>query len=178
MNKESGFTLLELIVVLAMLGIFFALGAAALPRDKFAVSQAAKGLARDFQAARFEAISRNWFVGLHLDPATNTYLIYCDNPRNAVTDCTRPDFNPDPSAAASNKKYDPGSDVVLKTVNLTSSYGPVVKFAVAPTSNVPTVFDPRGTVYNVANKTILVSNSSGKFTVKVILSQQGRARLE
>lgn len=177
MNKEFGFTLLELLIVLAMLGIFFALGAAALPRDKFAVSQAAKGLARDFQAARFEAISRNWFVGLHLDPATNTYVIYCDNPRNAVTDCTREDF--DPSDAASNKKYDPGSDVVLKTVNLTSSYGPLVKLAAPSTPYSPTVFDPRGTVYNgAAGKTIKISNPRQSYTIKVILSPQGRTRLE
>ena len=177
--KNSGVTLLELLIVLAMLGIFFAIGAVTLPRDKFAVSQAAKGLARDFQAARFEAISRNWFVGLHLDPATNSYLIYCDNPVNGtigniITDCRDPDF--DPFDKASNKQYDAGSDVVLKTVTLSNDYGSLVKLV--PANYSATVFDPRGNVYNAVNKTIQLSNARGGYVQKVILSQQGRARIE
>ncbi len=177
-RRELGVTLLEILIVLAMLGIFFAVGAAVLPRDRFAVSQAAKGLARDFQAARFEAISRNWFVGLHLDPGTNSYFIYCDNPGNgtpgdATTDCRNPNF--DPVIAQSNKQYDVG-DVVLKTVTLSNDYGSLVKLV--PANYSATVFDPRGNVYNAANKTVQISNAQGNHVQKVILSQQGRARIE
>lgn len=116
----KGFTIIELVVTLAFVGVLFSIGFVLVPRGGFAVAQASETLARDFQLARFEAISRNVCAGLVIDGATDTYLIFAD----ADADCS----------------YDAGGDLVIKTVDPGTTYG----VEIASASHTPFVFDTRG----------------------------------
>ena len=68
MRSPYGLSLIELVVVLAVLGVFLTLGVPHLNPDPQAVNQAAWGLGEQVVQARLEAIRQNSFVGLLLDP--------------------------------------------------------------------------------------------------------------
>lgn len=180
MKKTSGFTLIELIIVVAIIAILLAISFS-VPKDRLAVGQAAQGLSRDLQATRFEAISRNWFVGLHLDTSNNTYIIYCDNPAvdpgntSRITDCRSDKFDPNP--ALSNKQYDT-SDIILKRVNVATDFATRVTIPAPKTAYSATIFDPRGILATAAAKTITLGNSSGSYTKSIALTQQGRVKIQ
>ena len=63
-GRGAGFTLVELIIVIAFLGIVLGIAWGALPRERLQITQAAEGLARTVEKARFDAIGHNNFVVL------------------------------------------------------------------------------------------------------------------
>jgi type IV fimbrial biogenesis protein FimT len=146
-QKRSGFSLLELLVVIAVIGILVAIGFVNLPRDRFAVNQAAEGFARDVQLTRFEAIRRNEFMGLRVEPSQNRYFVYIDLNRN--------------------NQYDEG-EPITKTVDLGAS-GVVVMNE----SAYSITFDTRG-VYRTIGRNIGVSNQGSTYYRRVCVSTQGR----
>ncbi len=152
-----GVTLLELLLVIAIIGILGAVGFAAVPRDRFAVNQAAEGLARSFGLARLEAVRRNEFVGLQLESvaAGNAYSLFVD--------------------VNGNGQYNVG-EPVIKRVQFAGSAVSIKSVGAGPTRSL--VFDARGMTYGIFTGTIEFANLSGSYSRKVIVSQQGRARLQ
>jgi type II secretion system protein H len=146
---QQGFSLLELLVVIAVLGVLLGIGFVNLPRDRFAVNQAAEGLARDVQLARFEAIRRNTFVVLQIDADNNRYQIV---------------------------ERDGGA--VFKRVELGSSSTPQARIASvdAPANNL--VFDPRGIGIGLGPQAVVIGSTATDYSKTVRLSQQGRASIE
>jgi type IV fimbrial biogenesis protein FimT len=85
--RQAGFTLIELMVVVALVAILLALAAPSF-RDTIARNRlegVASELATDFQYARSEAVSRNAQVGLFV--GTNCYTVFTVGSTDA-TSCT------------------------------------------------------------------------------------------
>ena len=88
---RRGLTLLELLLVLGILGVFLGLALPLLSPNRLALDQAARSLATQVTRARLEAIRRNAFVGLQVfTEGAGGYLLFVD--QNA------------------NRRYDPGEE--------------------------------------------------------------------
>jgi type IV fimbrial biogenesis protein FimT len=148
LTHRHGFTLLEVIIVVTILGVLLTIGITQLPRDRFAVNQAAEGLARDVQLTRFEAIRRNEFVVLRFDVAANGYQL-----------------------------IERDSGTVIKRVTFGDAATPQVRLAsVTPSGDV--LFDPRGITRSNQEVQVLFSSRTSDFTRAVLISQQGRAVIQ
>ena len=176
MRRAAGFSLIELLIVIAILGVLLAIGYANLPRDRLAVNQAAEGLARDVQLARFEAVRRNWFVGIHFETGEggSRYLIYCDHPGSGNGDCRSHDFDPDPSL--STRSYEEG-DAILKEVRLGAG-GNTLAFIEEVDGADDILFDPRGVAVTAANHTVSIASSRSDYLKDVVITPQGKASIE
>ena len=147
-NPSKGISILELLVVMAIVGILAGLGFVNLPRDRFAVNQAAEGLARDVQLARFEAIRRNSFVDLRVDQAENRYRI-----------------------------IETDTDQIIKTVSLGGSATPQAEFGDVTNDGIIR-FDPRGIGVGAAGIDVEIRSATGNYTRDVRINAQGRASIE
>ena len=58
-QSRLGISILEVLIVVAVLGVVFGIGFQALPRDRHLVNQAVERFERDLQRSRFNAISYN-----------------------------------------------------------------------------------------------------------------------
>jgi Tfp pilus assembly protein PilE len=58
-HRTSGISILEILLVIAILSIVFTIGFQAYPRDRILVNQAVERFERDLQRSRFNAISFN-----------------------------------------------------------------------------------------------------------------------
>ena len=72
-HDRRGFTFLELLVVIAVLGIVFAIGFRAFPRDVIIVNQAVERFERDLERVRFNAISYNTVIVFSINSGTDSY---------------------------------------------------------------------------------------------------------
>ena len=152
MHSQRGIGLIELLVALTIIGILLSMGFTSLRRDRFAVNQAAEGLARDFQLARFEAIKSNEFLGIEVEAATDRYRFLVDQDRDGALD-------------------DAAGDAVTKTVRLGSEQG------VDVTTDLTFIFDPRGIALSLATGAVSLGNRSGDYIKTVCISAQGQAHI-
>jgi type IV fimbrial biogenesis protein FimT len=87
-KAKSGITLLELILVMAILGILLSIGPFLLPRHGFAVRQEAGSISRLVKWARFEAVRRNVHVGVRVS-GTEGFEAYTFDPVDGTSESIR-----------------------------------------------------------------------------------------
>lgn len=148
--KTAAFSILELLLAVAVVGVLVAAGFLVMPRDRLAVRQAAEGLARDVQLARFQAISRNTYVVVDVRPADNGYRI-----------------------------MERDSGVVLKSVSFADG-GRTARAAILGVNNEANdiVFDPRGIGIGPGPQSVVIGSPSSGYSVTVAISQPGRVTIQ
>lgn len=151
----AGFTTMELLVVIAVLGIVGAIAFVVLPRDRFAVNQAVEGLVADVDLARASAIRGNQYVRLAIEPDQNRYRLV------AVTWT---------GSGWSELRE-------LKVVGLSDSRTQTARIDGSSTLN-DLFFDPRGNAIGQGTQTIVLASGSSDFTRTLAISQQGRVSLQ
>ncbi len=85
-KSEAGFSLVELMVVVAIIAVIGAIAVPNMSPANARLKQAARELYGNMQRARMEAIKSNQNVGIVFDTVNNQYLL-CQN-ANSDNDCT------------------------------------------------------------------------------------------
>jgi len=80
-NREAGFSLMELIVVIALIGLLAGVGLPAMQEwlDRYRVRTAADELASMIQLQRMRAVSQNTDFSIDFDEDAGTYTLYEGN---------------------------------------------------------------------------------------------------
>jgi len=166
MRQVGGLTLIEIIVVLAVLGILLTIGLGYFNPDRIAVSQASQVLSSQVNRARLEAIRNNTSGGITMNTAGNgSYQIW-------VLDRTT------------------NNRVVLQTLTLGQGDFPRVRCQsatlTASTTSTTTcpnagtysfTFDARGVPQDQGRISIVLSNFANTFQRTVCINQQGRSQV-
>lgn len=163
MKQAIGLSVIELIVVLAILGILLAVGGGVLNSDRIRVNQAAQVLSADVTRARMEALRRNLPVGLRFDFASgaNRYEIVADTDQNGLDDN---------DLVISRTQFGAG-----EWGRVQGSFRQCTPADVAAVASAQVVFDARG-VYQLATSRS-VQLSTGPYNRFVNINQQGRAQI-
>lgn len=163
MQRASGLSVIELIVVTAILGILIALGGGWFNSDRMRVNQAAQVLSADVTRARLEALRRNVPVGIRFSfgSGTNRYEIVADNDQNGLDDS-------DP--VISRTQFGAG-----EWGRIVGSLRQCTAADAAPSASAEVVFDARG-IYQLATSRS-VELSIGSYSRFININQQGRAQI-
>jgi type IV fimbrial biogenesis protein FimT len=167
MRRSRGLSLIEIIVVLAVLGILLTIGLGYFNPDRIAVSQASQVLSSQVNRARLEAIRNNTRGGVRFNTAGNGSLQVWVEDRN-----------------------NPNSRVVLQTITLGQGDFPRVRCQSASlvassstTTNCPGAqnydftFDARGVPQDQGRLSIVLSNFANNFQRTLCINQQGRSQV-
>lgn len=163
--RQPGFSVIELVVVLAILGVLIAIGVGVFNTRNFGVTQAAQILSADVARARLEALKRNVLVGLRFNFTSGggQYQVAFDSNDDGTLD------NTDTAI----------STVVFGQNELGGVKGEFRQCTSADAAAVTTatiVFDPRGIYQLATSRTVQLSNGAG-FKRFVNINQQGRAQI-
>lgn len=163
MKRARGLSVIELVVVTAVLGILIALGGGWFSSDRMRVNQAAQVLSADVIRARLEALRRNVPVGIrfNFDGGANRYEIVADSDQNGLD-------NNDP--VISRTQFGAG-----EWGRIEGSLQQCTAADAAASTSAEVVFDARG-VYQLATSRS-VQLSIGSYSRFVNINQQGRAQI-
>ncbi|MGD8330915.1 MAG: GspH/FimT family protein [Acidobacteriota bacterium] len=86
-RREAGYSLIEVLVVLALLGLMVLVGLPAMQDwlERYHTRTAAQTLAADMQLQRMRAVSRNATHSIVFDAANGTYTLWEGDPVNGLT---------------------------------------------------------------------------------------------
>ncbi len=149
-NKQSGFTLIELIVIIAIMAVFAGI---AVPNflsymPKYRLNGAARQVMGDLMAARMKAVSQNCDVAVTFASGNPEYEIWTDSDNDDIED---------------------SGEVITK--NIQSNYHDVT---IDTDRNIK--FSPRGTASSYGIIALSLPNSAGSKDVKVHIT--GRVKIE
>ncbi len=151
--RAYGFGLLELLVVLAVLGVALALLPPRLNPDGQALAQAGRALVSEVNRARLEALKQNRFVGLHFDPqGAGRNLVFVDEDDS--------------------RSFTPGDRVLGE-----KRFGEEPFGRVRLTTGGSLLFDPRGIPFGVPGLELVLENRTGSQSLRVRIGPQGRAEV-
>ncbi len=153
MDKSQGFSIIQLIVVLAIVGILVGIAASSFPRGDIELKQAARSFAISVQKARSEAIRKNKFVGI-IVPTNNSFSIFVDE--------------------NSNTNYDSATDTIVSLINFAIDYPSV---SITKSSSNKIIFNPRGFARVGIAQTIKFSSFRSSSTVNVDIGSQGETKV-
>ena len=150
----EGVTLIELLIVVAIVGVLMGIAALSIHPDRIAVNQAATGLANSVARARFEALKENTNAGLQFSmTGSGSYLVCLDQNLDGACDATQ---------TLSTVSFGTGDNSRVRLTNATS----------------PTVmFDRRG-IALTAGSTVTLSNRSGSYNRNVVILATGKAEVQ
>lgn len=94
-TRTAGFTLLEILLTLGILGVLSTAGYLLMPRDGLQLREASRILSSDLTRARSEAVRLNANVAIDMESGTScgTYCIFVDTNRDGTPDAN---FDLDP----------------------------------------------------------------------------------
>ncbi|MCD6399947.1 GspH/FimT family pseudopilin [candidate division WOR-3 bacterium] len=149
-NKQSGFTLIELIVIIAILAVFAGIAVpnflSYMPKSR--LNGAARQVMGDLMAARMKAVSQNCDVAVTFASGNPEYEIWTDSDNDDIED---------------------SGEVITK--NIQSNYHDVT---IDTDRNIE--FSPRGTANSYGNVNVKLTNSASSRLVKVNIT--GRVMIE
>ena len=159
-QRTKAMTLVELLLVLAIVGIVLALGANTLRSDGIAVGQAATATVGVLRATRFEAIRRNSAVGIEFRVTDNLWRRFEDRNGDRI-------FS--------------SGDLEIERFEISNRF-PQVKIKSATVGGNPAtvynvVFDSRGFVRSTLAGKLVLTNLAGDSTKAIEFNLQGRARV-
>ncbi len=161
-KTRAGFTLLEMLVVLGILGIFFALGIPMLrPPSSYLLANDLKAMV---QQARFEAIKRNTPVAVVWNSTTRTFVTRFDQTNTTFAAPGSACTNTTPEGLLNTKRLDDYRNISV-TTNM-SGNGVVW---------LPTGLN-RSCGGGVGNSTTTIGDGSNSYNV--VISVSGRVRIE
>ena len=147
--------MLELVIVVAILGILLAITFVALPSDRTAVNQAARGFAEQFPRARIQALKEDAFAGIRvLTTGNGSYEVCVDQD--------------------SNRQCDTGESIQTVTMG----QGDNSKIRIASSTVSQFIFDPRGIPFAASGGNVVFANPSGSYTVTVNVTAAGKATVQ
>ncbi|WP_432696817.1 GspH/FimT family pseudopilin [Marinobacterium sp. YM272] len=165
LHKESGFTLIELVVTLAVVAILVTVAAPAF-RDFFEnrrLTGAAQTLYADLQFARAESIKRNQAIFVKFDDTPSNDWCYGLEEASSATSC-------DCSDATNTFCTING----VRTVTGVENY-PGVLMSAASVSGSTVTFDPRRGTLSPAGSIFFTGNNGNQ--LRIVMSFLGRLRL-
>jgi type IV fimbrial biogenesis protein FimT len=156
-RAKRGFSIVELLVIVGVLGILLAIGFANIPRDGFAVNQAARGLSAQITRARLEAIRTNCFALVRMvNTGNGGYDVVVR--RDATGQC------------------DPLQQDVIQSVRFGQGEHGGVRLTATTLNEIE--FDPRGVRHNATPGAITLASNSGAQQRIVVISATGRAAIQ
>ncbi|MEJ2288016.1 MAG: GspH/FimT family protein [Deinococcales bacterium] len=149
-------TLIEMVIIVAVLGILLGIGLVVLPNDHAAVSQAANGFARQFPRARIEALKSDKFAGIAVSTSGDGSYYVCV------------DQNDDRQCSTSE---------AVQTVDMGKGANSKVRLASTSSGFTQFMFDPRGIPMS-AGGSVTFSNAAGTYSVTVAFTAAGEASVQ
>lgn len=154
MHDSDGFSLIELLIVLAITGVLLAVVAVSIHPERMAVNQAATGLVNTVAQARFEALKENTNAGIRfVTGGAGGYVVCLDQDLNGVCDT--------------------GSAITTVTFG-SGDYGRV---KLSNTTSTTVMFDRRGTALT-SGAVVTLSDRSGSYSRNVAILATGKAEVQ
>lgn len=160
MQRARGFTLIEILVVLAIAGILTGIAFVVLPNDHAAVNQAAYGFAQQFPRARIEALKNDAFAGVTVSSTgSGSYSVCVDANGNGACDAGE----------------------AVQTVSM--GQGSYAKVRITCAGFAAFMFDPRGiprvpTPNTACPGVVTFANRAGNYSVDVAVTAAGKASVQ
>ncbi|MEX2541283.1 MAG: GspH/FimT family pseudopilin [Trueperaceae bacterium] len=174
-SPQHGFSLIELLIGIAIIGVMAGIGFIAMPRGSLQAREAARVLAADLNRARTEGIRLNTNVAFDFDNAACTgYCIYADPSRSAIPDG---DLDGDPDNGL---ELDPAK---MLDRTLSKEFGRMTVVSADFGSSPRVWFDVRGLprastgAYFAATGEIILRPTDGGKGYVVTLEPQGRVQV-
>lgn len=162
MRRSTGFTTLELIIVMSIVSILFGLGAFSIDRSRFAVNQAATGMANNVPRVRFEAIRNSANAFMEVSAAGDgSYQIWADRDNDGTKDA---------SEIIVDVAFGAGEQALVRVGSITSSGAAVTAATIA--------FDRRGFPIGMSSGSIVLANSDLTYQKTVSFSAVGQVEVQ